>query len=209
MDQKLYNPSAMPALAAFASAQSYRAATFEKIDAAGHALEDVEFDSCVFRGCALTKAVLKRWHLLDCRFEDCDLTAARLTGARLRGVAFKNCRAGGVNWAGASSLDDLSFEHCVLDHGVFTGAKLPRFSAVDCRVREADFGDADLRGAVFSKSDLMGARFFGADLSSADLRGAFDYLIDARDTKLKKARVNLPEAVGLLAGLDVIVEDPS
>lgn len=199
----------MKTLAPFASAESYRAATFEKIDAAGLALDELEFDACVFRGCALTRATLKRWRLLDCRFVDCDLTAARLTGARLRGVAFKNCRAGGVNWSGASSLDDLSFEHCVLDHGVFTGAKLPRFSAIDCRIREADFGDADVRGAVFARSDLAAARFFGADLSGADLRGAYDYLIDARETKLKKARVSLPEAVALLAGIDVVLEDPA
>lgn len=197
----------MTTIAAFASAESYRAATFEKIDAAELALEGLEFDDCVFRDCAFSKAALKRWRLFDCRFEDCDLTAAKLTGGRLRGNSFKNCRAGGVNWAGASSLDDLAFEHCLLDHGVFAGAKLPRFSAVDCRLREADFGDAELVGANFSLSDLTAARFARADLSGADLRGAFGYLIDARDTKLKKARFSLPEAVSLLSGLDVVVED--
>jgi uncharacterized protein YjbI with pentapeptide repeats len=199
----------MKTLSALAPGQSYRAAEFEKLDAAGLAFEGLEFDSCAFRGCVFSGAALKRWRLLDCRFEDCELTAAKLTASRLRGVAFKNCRAGGVNWSGASSLDDLAFEHCVLDHGVFTGAKLPRFSAVDCRVREADFGDADLRGAVLTGSELSGSRFFGADLSSADLRGARGYFIDARGTKLKKARVSLPEAVALLAGIDVILEDPS
>jgi uncharacterized protein YjbI with pentapeptide repeats len=191
----------------FAAETSFRERTFAKLDAAGHAMEGLEFDTCVFTECTFSGAALKRWHLTDCRFEDCDLTAARLTASRLRGVKFQNCRAGGVNWAGASALDDLSFDHCVLDHGVFTGAKLPRFSAVDCRIREADFGDADLRSAVFTKSDLNASRFFGADLSAADLRGAFDYLIDARQTKMKKTRVSLPEAVSLLAGLDVILED--
>jgi fluoroquinolone resistance protein len=193
--------------AAFAAETSFRGRTFAKLDASAHAFDGLEFDTCVFVDCNFSGAALKRWHLTDCRFEGCDLTAARVTAARLRGVSFKNCRAGGVNWAGASSLDDLSFEHCVLDSGVFSGAKLPRFSAVDCRLREADFGDADLRSAVFTKSDLRGSRFFGADLSGADLRRAFDYLIDARQTKMKKTRVSLPEAVSLLAGLEVIVED--
>ena len=194
-------------LKTFAAETAFRGRTFSELDASAHALEDLEFDACVFKNCSFSGAALKRWRLIDCRFEDCDLTAARLTASRLRGVTFKNCRAGGVNWAGASSLDDLSFEHCVLDHGVFSGAKLPRLSAVDCRVREADFASADLRSAVFSRSDLRGSRFFGADLSAADLRGAFDYLIDARQTKMKKTRVSLPEAVSLLAGLDVVVED--
>ncbi|MFI5348309.1 MAG: pentapeptide repeat-containing protein [Elusimicrobiota bacterium] len=194
--------------AAFGAEASFRGKTFSKLDASAHAFDDLEFDSCVFQECAFPGAALKRWHLTDCRFENCDLTAARVTAARLRGVAFKNCRAGGVNWAGASSLDDLSFEHCVLDHGVFSNAKLPRFSAVDCRLREADFAEADLRSAVFTRSDLRGSRFFGADLSAADLRGAFDYLIDARQTKMKKTRVSLPEAVSLLSGLDVVLEDP-
>ena len=195
--------------AAFGAETSFRGRTFTKLDASGHAFDELEFDSCVFKECSFSGAALKRWHMTDCRFEDCDLTAARVTSARLRGVGFKNCRAGGVNWAGASSLDDLSFEHCVLDHGVFSNAKLPRFSAVDCRLREADFAEADLRSAVFTKCDLLGSRFFGADLSGADLRGAFDYLIDARQTKMKKTRVSLPEAVSLLSGLDVILEDPS
>jgi uncharacterized protein YjbI with pentapeptide repeats len=195
-------------LSAFGAETSFRERTFSLLDAASHAFDGLEFDTCVFKDCCFTGAALKRWHLTDCRFEDCDLTAARLTASRLRGVTFKNCRAGGVNWAGASALDDASFEHCVLDHGVFTGAKLPRLSAVDCRIREADFGDADLRGAVFTRSDLRGCRFFGADLSAADLRGAFDYLIDARQTKMKKTRVSLPEAVSLLSGLDVVIEEP-
>jgi len=197
----------MMPLKAFAAGAAHRERTFEKLDASAHAFDDAEFDTCVFRDCSFAGAALKRWHLRDCRFENCDLTAARLTGSRLRGVSFKNCRAGGVNWAGASSLDDLSFVHCVLDHGVFTNAKLPRFSAVDCRAREADFAESDLRGAVFARTDLLGSRFFGADLSAADLRGAFDYLIDARQTKMKKTRVSLPEAVSLLAGLDVVLEE--
>ena len=193
--------------AAFGAETSFRGRTFSKLDASAHAFEDLEFDACVFVECSFSGGALKRWHLTDCRFENCDLTAARLTAARLRGVKFRNCRAGGVNWAGASSLDDLDFEHCVLDHGVFANAKLPRFSAVDCRLREADFAEADLRSAVFTKCDLLGSRFFGADLSAADLRGAFDYLIVARQTKMKKTRVSLPEAVSLLSGLDVILED--
>jgi uncharacterized protein YjbI with pentapeptide repeats len=197
----------MAALTAFSSAESYRAATFEKLDAPDLVSDGLEFDACVFRDCSFPRAALKRWLMVDCRFERCDLTAAKLTGSRLRGVSFANCRAGGVNWAGASSLDDVSFNHCVLDHGVFTGAKLPRFAATDCRLREADFGDADLRGADLTRCDLTGSRFARADLSGADLRGAFGYRIDARDTKLKKARVSLPEAVSLLAGLDVAVED--
>ena len=192
---------------AFAGATSFRERTFTGLDASGHAFEGLEFDSCAFKECSFSGAALKRARLVDCRFDACDLTTVRFTGARLRGAAFKNCRAGGVNWAGASSLDDLSFLHCVLDHGVFSSAKLPRFSAVDCRVREADFTGADLRGAEFRRSDLLGSRFFGADLSAADLRGAFDYMIDARHTKMKKTRVSLPEAVSLLSGLDVILED--
>lgn len=194
-------------LITFAEGAPHRERAFEGLDASAHAFDGSEFDTCTFRSCSFAGAALKRWRLADCRFEDCDLTAARLTGARLRGVSFEKCRVGGVNWAGASSLDDLSFERCVLDHGVFAGAKLPRFSAVDCRAREADFSEADLRGAVFTKTDLLGSRFFGADLSAADLRGAFDYLIDARQTKLKKTRVSLPEAVSLLSGLDVLLED--
>lgn len=197
----------MPALSVPSAGSVHRDAEFKALDAKGLELADAEFDACVFKDCSFAGASLRRARFTNCRFENCDFTAAKLTGSRLRTASFKDCRAGGTNWAAATALDDLSFVHCLLDHGAFAGAKLPRLRLDDCRLREADFSEADLRSSVFSVCDLRGARFFGADLSGADLRGSFSYEIDAFRTKIKKARFSLPEAVSLLRGLDVILED--
>lgn len=197
----------MPALSHPSAGSVHRDAEFKELDAKGLELTDAEFDACVFKDCSFAGATLRRVRLTDCRFEGCDLTAAKLTGTRLRGAAFKDCRAGGANWAAATALDDLTFTHCLLDHGAFAGAKLPRLRLDDCRLREADFSESDLRSAVIAACDLKGARFFGADLSGADLRGSYSYEIDAFRTKIKKARFSLPEAVSLLQGLDIVLED--
>ena len=185
----------------------HRDAAFTELDAKGFELVDLEFDACRFKDCSFAAANLRRVRFSDCAFENCDLTAAKLTGSRLRAVSFRNCRAGGANFAAASALDELTFTHCLLDHAAFAGAKLPRLSFDDCRLREADFAEADLRAAIFTRCDLARARFVGADLTGADLRTSFSYEIDAFRTKIKKARFSLPEAVSLLQGLDIILED--
>lgn len=197
----------MPALESLKAGSAHRDAGFRELDAKGLELVDIDFDSCRFTACSFAGAALRRARFTDCSFEGCDFTAARFTGSRLRGASFKDCRAGGANWAASSSLDDLTFTHCLLDQGTFAGAKLPRLTLDDCRLREADFSEADLRSAAIVRCDLARARFFGADLTGADLRGSFSYEIDAFRTKIKKARFSLPEAVALLPGLGIILED--
>jgi len=59
---------------------------------------------------------------------------------------------------------------------------------------------------AFDGSDLQGCRFEECDLTSADLRSARNYLISPLSNKIAGMRVSLPEALGLLAAVDVVVE---
>ena len=197
----------MPALDPLKAGAVHRDEAFADLDLKGLELADAEFDGCSFTHGLFSGATLRRVRFSDCRFEGCDFTAARFIGSRLRTASFTSCRAGGANWAAATALDDLTFVHCLLDNGSFADAKVPRLKLDDCRLRDADFAGADLRSSIFFRCDLKGARFFGADLSSADLRGSFSYEIDPFRTKIKKARFSLPEAVSLLHGLDINLED--
>jgi hypothetical protein len=53
----------------------------------------------------------------------------------------------------------------------------------------------------------MGSRFVDCDLSGADLRKARAYRIDVRRNAVAGLRVRMPEAIGLLHGLDVVVDE--
>lgn len=84
--------------------------------------------------------------------------------------------------ASAHAFDGAEFDTCLFRACSFAGAALKRWRLTDCR-------------------------FEDCDLTAARLRGAFDHPIDARQTKMTMTRVSLPEAVSLLAGLDVTIEN--
>lgn len=85
----------------------------------------------------------------------------------------------------------------------------PRFteqSFEDCRFAEAEFARCELKGVSFALSDLTRCSFSRNDLAGADLRGARGYAISPLDNNLRGMRVSLPEALGLLAAVGVVVE---
>ena len=54
--------------------------------------------------------------------------------------------------------------------------------------------------------DFEAATFARVDLRKADLRGARNYVLDVCDNRVAGMRVDLPEALGLLAALRVHLE---
>ena len=89
----------------------------------------------------------------------------------------------------------------------FFGLNLRSATIERCSAKETDFGEADLQGAVCRRTDFSGARFHGTNLERADLREAVNYAIDPRANKVKGARFSLPEAVALLRGLDIVIDE--
>ena len=72
---------------------------------------------------------------------------------------------------------------------------------------EVDFSECNLAQADFSNTDLAAAIFQNTDLSQASFVNARNYIIDVRSNKVKKAKFSMPEALGLLYGLDVVIEE--
>ena len=179
------------------------------LDWSGREIKGVDFESCVLRSCVLSKASLARCRFLDCTFESCDLGLVKVPNTRLRGVKFKNCKLIGVNWSPLSAAVSVSFEKCQLNYSNFAGLDLRLTEFIGCSAREADFSDCDLSEAVFTGTDLLGARFAGTNLGKSDFRGATNYQIDPTANKVRKAKFSLPEAVSLLRGLDIVIDDPA
>lgn len=174
--------------------------TFHQL-AKGEGLSECECSSL-----NLSDAPLKSLRIEDCKFSACTLANADLTDTRLRSVQFESCNLIGINWAGAASLVAVTFRTCKLDYGVFQSASLKNCQFIGCSIIDADFSACDLSKAVFTDSRLAGSSFNGANLEMADFRNAKDYFIDARTTKVRGARFNLPDALSLIEALGAEVE---
>jgi len=100
----------------------------------------------------------------------------------------------------------MHFINSQLDYSNFRFLKLAKIKMVKCQAKEVDFIETDLSGGDFRETDFEKSRFFKTNLSHADFKGARNYLIDPANNVLKKTRFSLPEAMGLLQGLDIILE---
>ncbi len=87
------------------------------------------------------------------------------------------------------------------------GMKLKKSILSNCILKEVDFYQADLTECDLRFSDLQEARFQETILKKANFQQAFNYQIDPITNKVRGARFNLPEAIGLLTGLGIIIVD--
>ena len=191
---------------------TYRDRTFRDLTVAG-VLEGATFHDCVFDGCDLHEA-----RILDCRFVDTDFLSSDLglvdvAGSAFLGVTIENAHAIGVNWSTAfcdvNHRLEVDFKDTVLNFARFEGLDLRGRRFEGCTIHEALFDRCNLVDASFRRSDLAGTQFLGCDLAGADLRKAHGYRIDVRSNAVAGLRALMPEAIGLLQGSGIELEEPS
>jgi uncharacterized protein YjbI with pentapeptide repeats len=180
---------------------------FEGLDLRGQPLEGIEFNGCTFVSCQLAGVRLKGTRFIDCTIKDSDLSNADVKGAGFCDVRVFGSKLIGIDWTAATRVQHLAFERSVLSYGNFTALDLRKLKMTDCVVREAFLTEANLAEADCRRSDFAGARFSRTNLTKADFRGAQNYAIRADDNLIKKARFSLPEAVALLHGLEIRLDD--
>jgi len=187
---------------------------FKDLDLSGQCFDSLEFTGCHFQNCKFTECTFTGLRFEECVFTHCDLSLIKLPRVQLKRVSFDSCRLMGVNWSAANwekksllEYTHVFFKECLLDHGIFIGLDLKAASFTGCRARSLDFEGANLTRANFHNADLEGTRFVQCDLTEADFTGATSYQINASENTLHKTRFNLPEAISLLHGLDIILED--
>ena len=118
----------------------------------------------------------------------------------------------GINWSEASwpkrgLLRSIDLIRCAISHSTFIGLSLRRMQIAECLARDVDFTEADLSQADCRHTDFAQSRFLHTDLTKADFTGATNYAIAPNLNVLKKTKFSLPEAMSLLYGLDIILED--
>ena len=191
----------------FTHQQEYCEQAFDALDVRATRVEGKQFDHCIFTSCRFNEAQLIRCRFTDCEFLNCDLSNVKLGGSAFRSVLFDCSKLLGILWSDAAALVPFRAVKCVLDYSSFVSIKLKKCRLENCQVRQADLTQADLTEGFFQGSDFSGSHFMGTNLTKADFRGATHYAISPRDNIVKKARFSLPEAMSLLYGLDIRLDD--
>lgn len=178
--------------------------------APGEVLDGTELEACRFEGAVLEGAVLRGCTFTDCVFTGCNLNRVDLDGSRFVDCRFLDCTALAVTWtraaAAALSVRPWDFERCRLDLASFQEAAMAGSRVVDCSLREADFGGADVQRVDFAGSDLGAAVFVGTDLRGASLIGATGCGFDPSQNRVRGLRVDATAAAGLLTAMGLVVE---
>ncbi len=191
------------------SFQSFNDETFSDLALKEGRLENLTFYDCRLERCDLSSASLKRSRFVGCTFSHCDLSLANLTDTELSDARFEYTALVGVNFSllARTSLAALAltFGSCTLTYAVFKGLGLSGFTLTDCTAREAVFNGVNLSRAELCGTDFEGAAFRPCNLTEADLRGARNYNVSVKQNEVKGLKVSFSEALGLLAGLEVMV----
>lgn len=189
----------------FAAGENHERRTFDQVRCHEHLL-DISFYKCVFRESSFQGQRFSECVFDDCEFHCCNLSLVELAGTVLTGVVFRDCKLLGLNWSGTGGFLSASYEGCLMENNVFADMNLSRFRFMSCALSNSTFSNTRLRQAVFDDCDLSGSRFHQADLTGADFRTARNYYMNAETNTLKRTRFSLPEAVSLLANLDIVLE---
>jgi uncharacterized protein YjbI with pentapeptide repeats len=196
------------------SEQLYESTTFKDIELIAGELVGIEFVECVFRQCVFTETVFRNCRFRNCEFDTCDLSLVNVSDSAFIDTRFENSKLIGVDWTRASwgievfqLLRTIHFYGCVINYSGFIGLKLEKIQIEKCTAWEVDFSDANLKQANFKGTDLEKAIFRNSDLTGANFVGALNYFIPPQINKLKGAKFSLPEAMSLLYGLEIVLEE--
>ena len=100
-----------------------------------------------------------------------------------------------------SSLQDCRIKYCL-----FNDMSFPGYDFSSNEFSKCEFTECNLSKAVFARCRLEETSFSNSDLRGADFRRADGYVIDIHNNKLKGAKFSSPEALDLLASLQIEIE---
>lgn len=190
----------------------YYGDAFDASDRSKESIVGHQYDQCVFTNCRFTETVFKACAFQDCEFINCDLSLMKVADSVFSNNLIRDSKAVGINWAairvpGVKVHNPVEFTGSQINYSVFQGLDLRKVRMIDCQARDVSFEEADLSGANLGQSDFANAVFRRTNLEKADFTGAVNYGIDIRNNRVAGARFSLPEAVSLLAHLDIELVD--
>lgn len=179
---------------------------FKSEDYSKKSFEYHSFINCSFNNCNFSESLLWNAKFCSCTFTGCNFSLVKLDGSRMQDVQFIDCKIVGAEFFKCErAFFSTCFKNCLLHYCNFSDLNMKNTAFTESKLKENYFTNASLNGADFSETDLSGTIFHNCDLSKADFSSAKCYDIDPRTNKIKKAKFSLPEVVGLLRGLDIII----
>jgi fluoroquinolone resistance protein len=190
----------------------YADQTFSDLKLSEEEIVSTRFYDCTFEACTFTGTCFRECKFFSCTFKKCDVRLVRLPGCSFSDTRFEDSSVIGVNWTEAAwprrgFMCPIGFSRCAISHSTFIGLVLKEIVIRECIARDVDFREADLTQADLTHTDFADSLFMDTNLTEADLTQARNYTINASLNVLKKTRFSLPEAMSLLYGLDIILEE--
>lgn len=197
------------------SGKEHREKDFQGQDFTSFCLQGCRFEQCRFINANLTEALCE-----SCHFSECDFTNARFNASVHKNSVFVNCIFRGACLflaryedckAIGSDFVEADMRGVTLIEGDWSWANL-RFvdlAKIECKAVkfvETDFYGCDLSGADLQGCDLSRANLAKANLTGADIRGAIVDGIDLQEVNLRKARIDMYQAVHFARSYGLIVE---
>lgn len=184
----------------------YEHEIFTEMDPDSKNAVDREFYQCRFENCDLTAVDFSQSRFETCVFSGCNLSLARINDCRFLGVRFEQCKLAGSAFDKCDAfILDIGFEGSIISNCNFSKLNLKKTLFRGCEILESDFVGTQLMESDFSQSTLAGSVFNTCDLTKANFTGARSYSINPQNNKVKKARFSMPEALGLLEHLDIVI----
>lgn len=166
-----------------------------------------EFESCTFTNCDFSQCNFIAVTFIDCNFNNCNFTSSKINHVALRTVFFNTCKMTDVNFSMCDKLIfEVHFKDCILDFSKFYTLKMKGTTFTNSSLVAVDFMSTNLTEVLFSHCDLYRSEFEKAIADKADFRTSYNYSIDPKKTKLKKAQFSIEGLKGLLIKYDIIVE---
>lgn len=192
----------------FDSGEEYFEQQFAGLTVGQAEVTAVTFEQCSFVNCNFSETQFRRCIFRDCHFDNCDLTLMEIDYSDFQRTNFKECKLIGINWAKTGRMQWIAFTGCNLSYATFMELDLSKAVITNCLAKEATFAETNLTDASCTHTDFSDSRFIHTNLTRADFRGAQNYTIAAAENTLKQTKFSLPEAMALLDGLDIILENP-
>ena len=191
----------------FESGEEYFDQAFSGLEWVRGVVTAVTFEECTFKDCNLSETQFPRCTFRDCQFQNCDLSLIEVEYCTFQRTKFQDCKLVGVNWAKVGRIQLVEFHDCNISYNTFMELDLERAVITSCVAKEAYFDECNLTDANCTRTDFSESRFFHTNLTRTDFTNARNYFISAHLNTLKKTKFAMPEALALLHGLDIILDD--
>ncbi|WP_320171021.1 pentapeptide repeat-containing protein [Maridesulfovibrio sp.] len=185
---------------------SYEDVLFQNIAMEERTLKEVSFYRCKFQQADFQYAEFRECEFQECVFDDCNLALAVFNSTKVIDSEFNGSKLLGINWGNLGPVIIARFYNCLMDRCSFSGMNLTKVGFEDCSLRDASFADCKLARIKFDNCDFSGCQFHQTDMSRADFSTSRNYFMNAETNKLTKTCFSLPEAVSLLANLDIVLK---